>query len=65
MNVGDDSPEKYFKQILRGKQLKVKEIMRYNALPENWCSMKYNDFLMKRRKLMSKVIKEGYERLMK
>jgi len=37
----------------------------YDALLEDLYSMQYNDFLIERRKLMSKVIKEGYERLMK
>ena len=67
MTVGGEAPAKYFKPIFERKTIEGerKEIMKYNALPENWYSMKYNDFLMKRRKLMSKVIKEGYERLMK
>ena len=39
--------------------------MKYNALPEKWYDMGYKDFLTERRKLMSNVIKEGYEKLNK
>lgn len=39
--------------------------MKYNALPEKWYDMSYKDFLTERRKLMSNVIKEGYEKLNK
>lgn len=67
MDVGDEAPEIYFKPIFTRKTVEEEreELMKYNALPENWYSMKYNDFLVERRKLISNVIKEGYERLMK
>ena len=67
MIVGDEAPAEYFKPIFERKTIpeERKEIMKYNALPEDWYNMQYNDFLVKRRKLMANVIKEGYERLMK
>jgi hypothetical protein len=34
-----------------------------HALPDGWEHMEYMDFLIKRRTLMAKVIKRGYERL--
>lgn len=34
-----------------------------NALPMNFENMEYSDFLNERRKLMAKIIKNGYERL--
>ena len=39
------------------------ELESVHALPNNWYSMKYTDFLQERRKLMSLVIKKGYEKL--
>ena len=37
----------------------------WHALPIGWESMNYNDFLTERRKLISKVIKDGFNRLTK
>ena len=34
-----------------------------NALPENFESLDYPDFLIERRKLMARIIRQGYERL--
>ena len=67
MTVGDEAPAEYFKPIFERKTIEEEreEIMKYNALPDDWYSMLYNDFLIERRKLMANVIKEGYERLMK
>jgi hypothetical protein len=37
----------------------------YHALPDNWEKMDYTEFLVERRKLMAKIIKAGYETLIK
>lgn len=65
MTVGDDAPSEYFKEIFDRKIDKNEQenVMKYNALPEKWYDMGYKDFLTERRKLMSNVIKEGYEKL--
>ena len=42
----------------------LKEMMYDNAIPENWTSMTYPDFLEKRRVLMAGVIRRGYETLL-
>jgi len=34
-----------------------------NALPHGWENMTYENFLIERRKLMSAIIKKGYEKL--
>jgi hypothetical protein len=34
-----------------------------HALPDDWEHMEYANFLAKRRALMAKVVKRGYERL--
>ena len=67
MAVGDDAPSEYFKEIFDRKIDKNEQenAMKYNALPEQWYDMSYKDFLTERRKLMSNVIKEGYEKLNK
>lgn len=67
MTVGDDAPSEYFKDIFDRKIDKNEQenAMKYNALPEKWYDMSYKDFLFERRKLMSNVIKEGYEKLNK
>ena len=67
MTVGDDAPSEYFKDIFDRKIDKNEQenAMKYNALPEKWYDMGYKDFLTERRKLMSNVIKEGYEKLNK
>ena len=65
MVIGDQSPAEYFKPIFERKtdEKDVADVMKYNALPENWYNMNYNDFLTERRKMMANVIKEGYEKL--
>lgn len=67
MTVGDGAPSEYFKDIFDRKIDKNEQenAMKYNALPEKWYDMSYKDFLTERRKLMSNVIKEGYEKLNK
>lgn len=67
MEIEDNSPEVYFKPIFEKKipEEERKNVMSIHALPENWYAMDYKDFLDVRRKLMSKVIKQGYEKLSK
>jgi hypothetical protein len=67
MEIEDNAPDVYFKPIFEKKiaEENRKDIMSIHALPENWYTMEYQDFLDTRRKLMAKVIKRGYEKLIK
>lgn len=67
MIVGDRAPSEYFKEIFDKKVNKdeQKNAMKYNALPDDWYNLSYDEFLIKRRKMMSDVIREGYEKLNK
>lgn len=67
MEILDNSPEIYFKPVFEKNTRKDEReyIMHYNALPENWYNMTYQEFLNKRRIMMADIIKEGYEYLMK
>lgn len=67
MTIGDEAPAEYFEDIFNRKtSIEEREaIMKYNALPQKWYNMAYNDFLIARRKMMSEVIKEGYSKLLR
>ncbi len=67
MEIEDNAPDVYFKPIFEKKieEENRKKIMNIHALPDNWYTMEYKDFLDARRKLMAKVIKQGYEQLIK
>ena len=67
MEIEDNSPEVYFKPIFEKKipEEERKNVMSIHALPENWYAIDYKEFLNARRKLMAKVIKQGYEKLSK
>ena len=41
----------------------VQQMCRENALPDNWTSLSYSEFLEKRRRLMAEIVKKGYESL--
>lgn len=65
MEVSDENPATYFPQMVEkyipSEQRSI--IMEVHALPDNWHTMDYYKFLDERRKLMSKVIKKGYEKI--
>lgn len=66
MDILDVSPAQYFpdqKKVMNEDQLKALSI--HHALPDNWENMTYETFLAERRKLMAKVIKAGYDRILK
>jgi hypothetical protein len=61
----DDPPEKYYPKFKERFDVnELKEMTHFHALPENWHTMKYIDFLDSRRKLMAEVIHEGFLKLM-
>ena len=64
IEILDTSPAEYMKNQLEKIPADEKVIIYADhALPDDWEQMGYADFLTKRRVLMAKVIKRGYERL--
>jgi hypothetical protein len=66
ISISDTPPSEY---LAKYRELIGNEVMDkmyyWHALPVDWESMNYNDFLIERRKLISKVIKDGFNRLTK
>lgn len=66
MEILDEAPSIYYTRIIEGMTeddvLKMEE---ENALPHGWQNMRYEEFLIERRKLMAKIIKQGFDELMK
>ncbi len=60
LDISDDSPEKYM--LAYSSKLST-DMMKLHALPVNWQNMKYPEFLDKRRKLIAKIIRTGFEKL--
>ena len=62
LDISDESPEKYMKTY---SSKITGDMINWHALPDNWQKMKYNEFLDKRRKLIAKIIRDGFEILQK
>lgn len=66
MNISDDAPSDYWPIVTKGISNDVlSEMMDGNANPEEWTSMTYQQFLIERRKLMARIVRRGYEELLK
>ena len=64
IDISDKSPVDYLPSYLqRFTADEIKEMYYWHALPNNWECMQYNDFLEERRKLMAKVIHDGFQKL--
>lgn len=64
IKISDDSPQSYLPQYLaRLTEQEKSEQYYWHALPENWENMEYQEFLAKRRELISIVIKDAFEKL--
>lgn len=64
MEILDDAPYDYYPIICKGRtEEEIIKMEEENALPHGWENMNYEDFLVERRKLMSKIIKQAYEKL--
>ena len=64
IEILDTSPAEYMKEQLEKIPADEKaDVYANHALPDGWEHLEYQDFLRKRRVLMAKVIKRGYERL--
>lgn len=61
ISIKDDSPQNYLPKYLHRLDPETKQNTYYwHALPENWHEMKYFDFLIERRNLIAKVIRDAY-----
>ena len=60
IEISDNSPNQYLKKY---SSKITKDMLYWHALPQNWEDMDYQDFLTERRKLIAKVIRDGYKRL--
>lgn len=65
LDISDDAPQDYVQQIAsRFGEKEWKAMHEHHALPEDWESMPYDEFLETRRKLMAAIINQGYEKLL-
>lgn len=66
MEILDEEPSVYYPMIIKGmSESEILKMEEENALPHGWQNMKYEDFLRERRILMAKIIKQGFDELMK
>jgi len=64
LDISDRAPADYVPEITRRfKPAELERMYHLHALPPNWESMDYPEFLEKRRELMAQVIAEGYATL--
>lgn len=62
--ISGAAPADYLPQLLeRFSKQEIREMYERHALPDGWESMKYVEFLARRRELMSKQIRTAYEAL--
>ena len=63
-DISNASPNDYVPILeQRFSKEKLSEMYRFHALPPKWEQMAYEDFLPKRRELMARITREGYETL--
>ena len=66
ISISDKSPTDYLPAYLSRLSEDEKNKMYYwHALPENWEQMKYEDFLVERRKRIAQVVKDAYMNISK
>ena len=66
IDISDSAPSEYWPNYVKSKNFEAARLsaqMAWHALPENWTSMGFDEFLKARRVLMARVIHEGYKRL--
>ncbi|HLS11215.1 MAG TPA: DUF262 domain-containing protein [Flavobacteriaceae bacterium] len=64
IKISDKSPEEYLPLYeSRFDEEELEKMKYWHALPENWETMEYEEFLIARRALIAKVIRDAYERL--
>ena len=66
MDILDDAPSVYYPIVCAGRsEEEILQMEKENALPHGWEKMKYEDFLVERRKLMAGIIKDAFKQLKK
>jgi len=61
INISAKHPREYLPYYLeRLKQGEKEQMYYWHALPENWQEMEYLDFLLERRKMIARVIRDAY-----
>lgn len=62
--ISDESPAQYWpKYAKRFDADTLANMMRWHALPQDWWTLSYDEFLQARRPLMADVIRQGYVKL--
>ena len=62
VEISDNSPSKYFPQLFENMTAQEQnDAIFWHGLPHNWHEMEYWQFIEERRKLISNVIKKGYQ----
>lgn len=63
-DISDEGPATYFPAYAaRFTPEELAQMHHWHALPDGWHQMDYDEFLLHRRKLMAKVIREGFGKL--
>lgn len=63
--ISDTPPSEYWpKYAKRFEPETLAAMMRWHALPQDWWSLSYDEFLLARRPLIADVIRQGYAKLM-
>lgn len=66
ITISNQPPTAYWPQEVNDKNIEQTRRVRqeeWHALPDGWIDLNYEEFLQQRRRLMAKVIHEGYKRL--
>ena len=64
LEILDDAPSEYIGDYVNDlDEDKRKEMYYYHALPEEWQTLEYFEFLKQRRQMMAQVIKDAFEKL--
>ncbi|WP_108389261.1 GmrSD restriction endonuclease domain-containing protein [Yoonia sediminilitoris] len=62
ISISDNSPQDYFPDLFNGLTDQEKANASYwHALPDQWHSLEYLDFITQRRKLIADVIRDGFK----
>jgi hypothetical protein len=64
IEITDIAPSEYYpKYKARLSEEELQKMLYWHALPDGWYNMSYEIFLSERRKMMSKVIRDGFSKL--
>ncbi len=66
IDISNEAPTTYWPAQVAKKKIESARLIRqeqWHALPEGWTAMSYDEFLTARRKIIARVIREGFLRL--